>query len=80
MAAPAASVKRPIGQQDIEALAAQVSDSTPLHRAALWLDLPADPPGDNRVHFGVCYVLMVRAGGFMLLAPDLQVEIGRAHV
>ena len=72
MADPAAPMKRPVGREDAEAMAAAVPAEEPMSLAALWVDFPEEPTEPHITRFGVCYLVMVREGGFMLVAPDMD--------
>ena len=68
MAEPASLNRSPTTRAEVEELVKSVTAARPASLPALWLPLRADDSGGKTV-VGVCYLVQVRAGGFMICFP-----------
>ncbi len=61
----------PLSREEVEGLASQVAASRTTSLPGLWL--PFHVEGEEVDTIGVCYLIYVRAGGFMIILPRAEV-------
>lgn len=72
MALGASLNRSPLTRADAEACVAAVDADVALSLPAIWLPMKPDPANPDRTVVGVMHLLMVRAGGFMIVSHDRE--------